>query len=146
MILRSSASQSEWCPQNVLASKIDCTEYKKLSEVLLSSLPNSLQNNVVVRAPFAANCQISLGTKGGRGEPLKVAVELSPRRKITLSNMLKAESFLKKMGANAETYMLCSRSSNILSKSTKQDLGECPKRVKRVDVGLTFTGWEEFAN
>ena len=112
-----SASQSGWCPQNVLvrgwaplssrpSSKIDRIEYKKLYEDLLCLLPTGLQNKVVVRAPFAANHQISLWIKGGgwdmcrevsnaliagidhhrlqvRGEPLEVAVELSPRRKIT---------------------------------------------------------------
>ena len=68
----SSASQSEWCPQNVLvrgwapfgcrpAAKIDRREYKKLSEDLLSMLPTGLQNQVVVRAPFLANFQLVLG-------------------------------------------------------------------------------------
>ena len=71
-----SSTQSEWCPHNVLvrgwapfssrpSSKIDCTEYKKLSEDLLSILPTCPKNNVVIRAPCAANYQISLGIKEG---------------------------------------------------------------------------------
>ena len=123
-------TQAEWCPRTVLvrgwapfgSQKIDRIEYKKVANELLSCLPLSLRNNVVVRAPFAANYQISFGIKGGggwescravqealiagvesnmidvRGHPLKVSIELSPRRKITLSNMFKAESFLKKSG------------------------------------------------
>ena len=91
--------------------------------------PTCVTNDVVVRAPFAAN---SLGIKGSgwhlcrefrdalivgiehcrlevRGESLKVPVGLSPRRKITWSNMFKAQSFLKKNGVNAEAYTLCPR-------------------------------------
>ena len=52
-------------PPSSLSSKIDRTEYKKLTEYLLCLLPTSLQNNLVVRAPFAANSHISLGIKGG---------------------------------------------------------------------------------
>ena len=32
-------------------------EYKKLSEDLLKLLPDCFRNQVVVRVPFAANCQ-----------------------------------------------------------------------------------------
>ena len=136
----SSASLPEWCPHNVRvrdwapfgsrpSSKIDRNVYKKLSHDLLSQLPNCLQNQVVVRAPFAANFQLVFGIKGGgrdlcrevrdalsigtdhqlqvRGEPLRVSVELSPRKKITLGNMFRAESFLKKQGVDSDAYTLC---------------------------------------
>ena len=62
-----------------------------------------------------------------RCETLKVSVEHSPRRKAALSNMLKAESFLKKTCANAEAYVLCTRNSEILSRTTSEDLGEPPE-------------------
>ena len=56
--------QGEWCPRTVLvrgwapfgspaSQKIDRIEYKKGANELLSCLPLSLQNNVVVRALFA---------------------------------------------------------------------------------------------
>ena len=91
------------------SQKIDRRESKNLSDALLSMLQTCLQNNVVVRSPFAANCQISLGIKGGggwdsyrefrvalvagieaqmfdaRGETQKVSTELSPLR---LSNIV----------------------------------------------------------
>ena len=109
-----------------------------------------LQNNVVVRAPFAANHQISFGIKdaGGwescravqlalaagvetntievRGHSLKVSIELSPRKRATLRNMFRAESFLKKTGSNSESYILCHKSSKIFSR-TNEELGETPK-------------------
>ena len=57
-----------WAPVGAPASqKIDRVEYKKVANELLSCLPQSLQNNVVVRAPFAANFQISFGLKNGGG-------------------------------------------------------------------------------
>ena len=58
-----------------------------------------------------------------RGETLQVSIGLSPRRKVTPSNMFQAESFLKKTGVNPEAHMLCPRSSKIL---TNEDLGEPP--------------------
>ena len=59
-----SFSQAEWCPRTVLvrgwapfgspaSQKIDRIEYKKVANELLSCLPHCLQNNVMVRAPFA---------------------------------------------------------------------------------------------
>ena len=66
-----SASSYVWQPQNVLvrgwapfgsSAKTDRVEYKKLSEDLL---PDCLRNQVVLRAPFAANYQLVLGVKGG---------------------------------------------------------------------------------
>ena len=42
-----------------------------------------------------------------RGHSLKVSIELSPRRKTTLSNMFRAESFLKKSGVNPESFFCC---------------------------------------
>ena len=154
-----SFTQADWCPRTVLvrgwapfgspaSQKIDRIEYKKVLNELLSSLPHCLQNNVVVRAPFAANYQISFGMKDGggrdscravrepliagvesnminvRGHSLKVSIELSPRRKITLSNMFRAESFLKKSGVNSESLLLCPKSCKILSTVTNEDLGE----------------------
>ena len=61
-----SFSKAEWCPRTVLvrgwapfgspaSKKIDRIEYKKVANELLSCLPHCLQNNVMVRAPFAAN-------------------------------------------------------------------------------------------
>ena len=104
----------------------------------------------MVRAPFAANFQLVLGIKGGgwdqcreirdalsagiehhgllvRGHPLLVSVELSPRKKTTLSNMFPAQSFLRKKGVSAENYTLCPGSCKILNTSTNEDLGETPK-------------------
>ena len=49
------------------SQKIDRIEYKKVANELLSCLPHFLQNNVMVRAPFAANYQISFGLKDGGG-------------------------------------------------------------------------------
>ena len=124
----------------------------------------------MVCAPFASNCHVSLGIKVGGWDVcrevrdaliagiehhrLLVRVELSPRRKIALSNMFKAEAFFKNMGANAEPHMLCLRSSKILSKSSNEDLGETSKgsnawtwhREHCSNCGLTLTGWEDFAN
>ena len=73
-----SSAQADWCPRTVLvrgwaplgspaSQKIDCIGYKKVANELLSCLPHCLQNNVVVRAPFAANFQISFGMKDGGG-------------------------------------------------------------------------------
>ena len=181
--------QGEWCPRTVLvrgwapyvspaSQKIDRVEYKKVANELLSCLPHSLQNNVVVRAPFAANFQISFGLKDGggfdscravqdaliagvesnmitvRGHELKVSIELSPRKKITSTNMHRAAAFLKKSGVSPESYLLCHKSSRILSTMTKEDLGETPKgsnvwvwhSQKCSECGLSLTGWESFEN
>ena len=148
---------------------------KKLSDELLSLLPTCLQNNVVVRAPFAPNYQISVGIKCGggwdscrevrvagieaqmlevRGEALKVSIELSPRRKVSLSNMFKAGSFLKKSGVNPEARMLCPKNSKILKKATNEDLDETLKGSNRwiwqrencFFCGLSLLVWGEFAN
>ena len=70
--------QGEWCPRTVMvrgwapfgspaSQKIDRIEYKKVANELLFCLPHCLQNNVMVRAPFAANYQISFGLKDGGG-------------------------------------------------------------------------------
>ena len=49
-----------WAPKGSPASqKIDCVEYKKVANELLSCLSHNLQNNFTVRAPFAVNFQIS---------------------------------------------------------------------------------------
>ena len=72
----------DWQPQNVLVrgwapfgsrpnAKIDCVEYKKLSEELIKLLPDCLRNQVLVRAPFAANYQLVLGVKGGGRDQCK---------------------------------------------------------------------------
>ena len=137
-----STNSGEWCPRTVLvrgwapfgspaSQKIDRVEYKKVANELLSCLPHSLQNSVMVRAPFAANFQISFGLKDGggfdlcravqealiagvesnmitvRGHELKVSIEQSPRKKITSSNMHRAAAFLKKSGVSPESYLLC---------------------------------------
>ena len=117
-----------------------------MANELLSGLPHCLQNNVMVRAPFAANFQISFVLKDGggwdscravqealiagvesnminvRGHSLKVSIELSPRRKTTLTNMFKAETFLKKSGVNPESFLLCPKSCKILSTVTNDRL------------------------
>ena len=127
---------------------------------------------------FAANFQISFGLKDGggfescravqealiagvesnmisvRGHELKVSIELSPRKKITSSNMHRAAAFLKKSGVSPESYLLCHKSSRILSTMTKEDLGETPKgsnvwvwhSQKCSECGLSLTGWESFEN
>ena len=181
--------QGEWCPRTVLvrgwapfgspaSQKIDRIEYKKVANELLSCLPHCLQNNVVVRAPFAANYQISFGLKDGggwdscravqealiagvesnmisvRGHELKVSIELSPRRRTTLTNMFRADTFLKKNGVNPESYLLCPKSCRILSTVTNEDLGETPKgsndwvwhSAKCSECGLSLSGWEIFKN
>ena len=53
------------------SAKIDRVEYKKLSEDLLNLLPDCLRNQVVVRAPFAANYQLVFGVKGGGWDQCK---------------------------------------------------------------------------
>ena len=179
----------EWCPRTVLvrgwapfgspaSQKIDRVEYKKVANELLSCLPHSLQNNVTVRAPFAANFQISFGLKNGggfnscravqealsagvesnmitvRGHGLKVSIEKSQRQRTTLSNMHRAAAFLRKSGVSSESYILCHKSSRILSTMTKEDLGETPKgsnfwvwhAQKCSECGLSLTGWESFEN
>ena len=145
---------------------------------MLSCLPHSLQNNVTVRAPFAANFQISFGMKNGGGfsscravqealsagvesnmitvrDPdLKVSIEKSQRQRTTRSNMHRAAAFLRKSGVSSDSYILCHKSSRILSAMTKEDLGETPKGTnvwmwhaqKCAECGLSLTGWESFEN
>ena len=184
-----SLGQGEWCPRTVLvrgwapfgspaSQKIDRVEYKKVANELLFCLPHSLQNNVMVRAPFAANFQINFGLKNGggfdscravqealiagaesnmitvRGHELKVSIEQSPRKKITSSNMHRAAAFLKKSVVSPESYLLCHKSSWILSTMTKEDLGETLNgsnvwvwhSQKCLECGLSLTGWESFEN
>ena len=184
-----SSIQGEWCPRAVLvrgwapfgspaSQKIDRIEYKKVANELLSCLPHCLQNNVMVRAPFAANYQISFGLKDGRGwdscravqkaliagvgsnmisvrgHVFKVSIELSPRRRTTLTNMFRADTFLKKTGVNPESYLLCPKSCRILSTVTNKDLGETPKGSnvwvwhpeKCSECGVPLSGWEDFKN
>ena len=127
---------------------------------------------------FAANYQISFGLKDGggwescravqealiagvesnmisvRGHFLKVSIELSPRRKITLTNMFRAETFLKKSGVNPESYLLCPKSCRILSTVINEDLGETPKGSnawvwhleKCSGCGVPLSRWEDFKN
>ena len=135
------------------SQKIDRVEYKKIANDLLSCLPHSLQNNVTVRAPFAANFQISFGMKNGggfsscravqdalsagvesnmitvRGHELKVSIEKSQRQRTTLSNMHRAAAFLRKLGETP-------KGSNIWMWHA-QKCAEC---------GLSLTGWESFEN
>ena len=167
-----------WAPfGSAASSKIDRIEYKKVANELLSCLPLELQNNVMVRAPFAANHQISIGIKDGggwdscravqlalcagietnaieaRGHQLKVSNELSPHKRSTLRNMFRAESSLKKIGANSESYILCHKSSKILS-YTDEELGGTPKgsnawvwnRENCATCGVLLAGWEEFTD
>ena len=145
----SPVGSSSWAPFGSRpAAKIDRIEFEKLTEDLLSMLPTCLQNQVVVRAPFAAFFQLVLGIKGDalsagiehrglmvRGQLLRVSVELSPRKKSTLSNIFRAES-LKKKGVSAEKYTLCPRSCKILNKSTNEDFGEMPKGSKCLEPGI----------
>ena len=162
-------------PLVAASQKIDRIEYKKVANELLSCLPLGLQNNVVIHAPFAANHPISFGIKdaGGwdscralqmaliagietntievRGQSLKVSIELSPRKRATLRNMFRAETFLKKSGGNSESYILCHKSSKILS-NTNEELGETPSgsnawvwNLKNcASCNVSLTGWEEF--
>ena len=89
-----------------------------------------------------------------RGHSLKVSIELSPRRKITLSNMFRAETFLKKSGVNQESSLLCPKSCRILSTVTNEDLGETPRGSyawvwhleKCSGCGVPLSGWEDFKN
>ena len=139
-----------WAPFGSCPSaKIDRVECKKLLEDLLQLLPDCFRNQDVVRASFAANYHLVLGVKGGgwnhckeirdvlglivqqngmriRGHDLRVSVELSPRKKVMLSNMFRAESFLKQRGVSAEIYSLYPKSCKILNKVTNEDLGETP--------------------
>ena len=86
-----------------------------------------------------------------RGHSLKVSIELSPRKRATLRNIFRAESFLKKIGVNSESYILCHKSSKILS-HTNEELGETPKgtnawvwnRENCATCGVLLAGWEEF--
>ena len=131
----------------------------------------------MVRAPFAANYQISFGLKDGgwdscravqealiagvesnmisvRGHELKVSIELSPRRRTTLTNMFRADTFLKEIGVNPKSYLLCPKSCRILSTVTNEDLGETPKGSnvwvwhpeKCSECGVPLSGWEDFKN
>ena len=88
-----------------------------------------------------------------RGHDLRVSVELSPRKKIMLSNMFRAESFLKKKGVSSENYALCPKSCKIFNKMTNEDLGQTPRGsnvwtwhdVICASGGLMLSGWEEFS-
>ena len=61
-----------WAPFGSRPSaKIGRVECKKLSEDLLKPLPDFLRNQVVVRAPFAANYLLVLGVKGGGWDQCK---------------------------------------------------------------------------
>ena len=89
-----------------------------------------------------------------RGHALKVSIELSPRRKTTLTNMFRAETSLKKSGVNPESLLLCRKSCKILSTVTNEDLGETPKgsdawvwhHGKCSGCGVPLSGWEDFKN
>ena len=89
-----------------------------------------------------------------RGHELKVSIELSRRRRTTLTNMFRADTFLKKNGVNLESYLLCPKSCRILSTVRNEDLGETPKgsnvcvwhSEKCSECGLSFSGWENFKN
>ena len=170
-----SFTPAEWCPKSVLvrgwapfgaaaSCKIDRIEYKKAANELLSCLPLALRNNVMVRAPYAANHQITFGVKGDggwescravqlalsagiesnaievRGHELKVSIELSPHKKSTLRNMFRAESFLKKIGTHSESHTLCHKSSKILSQ-TNEELGGTPK-----GSSAWALGWQDGKN
>ena len=181
--------QGEWCRKTVLvrgwapfgspaSQKIDPIEYKKVANEFLSCLPHCLQNNVMVRAPFAANFQISFGLKDGGGWdscravqealiavwrltwlmcvviPSRSRLELSPHRKTTLTNMFRAETFLKKSGVNPEFFLLCPKSCKVLARWSNEDLGETPKGSnawvwhleKCSGCGVSLSGWEDFKN
>ena len=131
----------------------------------------------MVRAPYAANHQNTIGVKDGggwescravqlalsagiktyaievRGHELKASIELCPHKKPTLRNMFRAESFLKKMGVRSESYILCHKSSKILSQ-TNEELGGTPKgssawvwnRGNCATCGILLAGWEEFTD
>ena len=62
-----------------------------------------------------------------RGHELRVSVALPPPKKVMLSNMFRAESFLKKKGVNTEYYTSCPKGCKILNKLTDEDLGETPR-------------------
>ena len=126
-----------WAPFGSRPSaKIDSIEHKKLFEELIKLLPDCLRNQVVVRAPFAANYQLVLGAKGGgwdqckevrdvlnleaqhdglqvRGHEVPVSVEMSPHKKVMMRNMYRGESFLRKKGVNSENYTLCTKGCKI---------------------------------
>ena len=64
-----------------------------------------------------------------RGYDLRVSVVLSPRKKVMLSIMFRAESFLKKEGVTSENYALCPKSCKIFNKMTNEDFGQTPSGV-----------------
>ena len=62
-----SSAPAEWCPRMVLVRGWAPLGSPASQKILLCCLPHCLQNNVVVRAPFAANDHISFGLKDGGG-------------------------------------------------------------------------------
>ena len=142
-----------WAPFGSPAShKIDRIENKKVANELLSCVPLSLQNNVVVRAPFDANYQISFGIKDGGGWESCRAVQEALISGIE-SNMIDVRGSLVKVSiVKSESYLLCPKSCKILSTDTNEDLGETPKccnawvwhRKKFSRCGVSLSGWEDF--
>ena len=99
----------------------------RVANELLSCLLHSLHNNVTVRAPFAANFQISFRLKNGG--------EFNSCR-------------------NIQEALIAGVESNMISVMTREDLGETPKgsnvwmwhSQKCSECGLSLTGWESFEN
>ena len=84
-----------------------------------------------------------------------MSVELIHRKTVMLSNMFRAESFLKKKKkVTSEIYALSLKSCKILNRISNEDLGETPRGsdewlwqdVNCACAGLTWSGWEEFSS
>ena len=79
---------------------------------------------------------------------------MSPRKKVMMRNMYRAESFVKKKDVNPENYTLCTKGCKILNKLTNEDLGETPSGSNMwawheencASGGLALSGWEEFSS
>ena len=71
-----------------------------------------------------------------------------------LSNMFRAEFFLKQKGVTSEIYALCLKMCKFLNSISNEDLGETPRGsnvwtwqdVNCASAGLTLSGWEEFSS
>ena len=87
-----------------------------------------------------------------RYEAIRSRSPLSSRRARELriaTCSLTAETFLKKSGGNSKSYILCHKSSKILS-HTSEELGETPRgsnawvwnRKNCASFNVSLTGWE----
>ena len=133
-------------------------------------VPADTKCKLTARPPYLANHQVTFSVKGGgwdvcaeirdtlsnafaasdfkiKGSSATVGVETSPRRKIMLRNLFKAEAFLKAQSIRTE---ICGRSCKLLSEAMVE-LGET-KRSQEVwswnaaacaAAGASIAGWQE---